>query len=92
MMRDIARSAVLFSGPVNRVSDHSFSSELTRLQFYDREPLVAKGGPSSGFVKPTLPPRSLRPLREAKFVAKLGSDEVDQNCFRRTNRRGPGSA
>jgi hypothetical protein len=30
------------------------------------------------------------PLREAKFVVKLASDEAHQNRFRRTNRRGTG--
>ena len=33
--------------------------------------------------KPSLPLRSLRPLREAKFVVKLASDEAHQNRFRR---------
>jgi hypothetical protein len=29
------------------------------------------------------------PLREAKFVVKLASDEAHQNRFRRPNRSGP---
>ena len=91
-MRDIARSAVLFGRSLqiafliilfHRGFSRGCNSSIWSLRFLNE-------APSSGCVKPTLPQRTPRPLREAKFAVISGSDEAHQNCFRRTNRRGPG--